>query len=83
VNVDIEILRRFLAWCVVFNWVSLALWWLILKTAGDWVYGVHSRWAVEIPRQSFDTIHYAGMALYKMVIFVFALVPYLVLRLCF
>jgi hypothetical protein len=79
---DIETLRSFLAWCTLFNWILLLIWWLFIAVAGDWVYAIHTKW-FEIPRDSFETVHYAGMAFFKIAVFVFNLVPYLVLRLVF
>lgn len=79
---DIETLRSFLAWCTLFNWILLLIWWLFIAVAGDWVYAVHTKW-FRLSRDSFDTVHYAGMAFFKMAVFVFNLVPYLVLRLFF
>jgi hypothetical protein len=79
---DLETLRSFLAWCTLFNWILLLIWWLFIAVAGSWVYAIHSKW-FEISRESFETVHYAGLAFFKMVVFVFNLVPYLVLRLFF
>jgi hypothetical protein len=79
---DIEALRRFLAWCTLFNWILLLIWWLFVAVAGDWVYAIHSKW-FKISREAFETTHYAGMAFFKVAVFVFNLVPYLVLRFFF
>jgi hypothetical protein len=64
------------------NYVFLLLWWGIFSFAHDWVRRVHGRW-FHLPEGSFDTINYCSMALYKILIFMFNLVPYLVLRLFF
>ena len=75
----IEIIRSTLAWCTVINWVLL-LWWLLFFTmAHDWMYRLHSKW-FNLSVEKFDTIHYAGMAVFKMGIMLFNLVPYLALR---
>ena len=74
-----EIIQHALGWCAVLN-IGLLLYWLVLlKFAHEWVYRFHSRW-FELSRQTFDAIHYAGMAFYKICIFLFNLTPYLVLR---
>ena len=79
---DVEVVRSILAWCTVLNWVVLLLWGGFLTVAGDWVYGLHTKW-FKISREVFDAMHYGGMGLFKLLILVFNLVPYLVLRLFF
>ena len=53
-----------------------------LVVADDWVERLHGKW-FRLPEGSFDAINYGAMALFKTLIFVFNLVPYLVLRLFF
>ncbi len=75
----LELLRDMLGWCSVINIGLLLYWWLIITFAHDWVYRFHGRW-FKIPVETFDAIHYGGMAFFKLTIFVFNLVPYLALR---
>ena len=77
---EIELVRKFLAWCTVINWGLLFVWWVFFAVAGDWIYVMHGKWFKTLSRESFDAIHYSAMALFKILIFVFNLVPYLVLR---
>jgi len=75
----IQVLREFLLWCLVIN-MGLLLWWFLFMTlAHDWVYRMHTKW-FKLSMETFDTIHYAGMAFFKIAIFVLNLVPYLALR---
>lgn len=75
----IEIIRDALLWCIVIN-MGLLLWWLLFfVTAHDWMYRLHSKWFA-ISTEKFDSIHYAGMAFFKISIFLFNLVPYFALR---
>ena len=75
----IEIVRDTLFWCSIIN-LGLLLWWVfIFIAAHDWVYRIHSRWFT-ISTEKFDSIHYAGMAFFKICIFFFNLVPYFALR---
>ena len=75
-----ETLMAVLGWCAVIN-AGLLLWWLLFFIfAHDWMLRMHGRW-FEIGRARFDAIHYAGMAMFKIAIIVFNLVPYLALRL--
>jgi len=75
----VELLRSALAWSALLNMGILLWWFLFITLAHDWVYRVHSRF-LNIPVEQFDTIHYAGMAFYKVFIFTFFIVPYLALR---
>ncbi len=75
----IEIIRSALAWCIVINW-GLMLWWFLFFTfAHDLMYRIHSKW-FNISVEKFDAIHYAGIAFFKILVFMFNLVPYLALR---
>jgi hypothetical protein len=75
----LEILRDVLGWCTLIN-IALMLWWvLVILFARDFVYRMHYKW-FKLSDESFDRIHYSGMAFYKILIFVFNLVPYLALR---
>ncbi len=75
----LETIRDMLAWCTFINWIFL-LWWLVFFiVAHDWMYRIHSKW-FHISVDKFDTIHYSGMAFFKIAILLFNLVPYLALR---
>ncbi len=74
-----ELLREVLGWCSLINMGAL-LWWLVFfMLAHDWTYRFHSRWFALTPER-FDAIHYQGMALYKIGIFLFNIVPWLALH---
>lgn len=75
----IELVRTLLAWCTVINFGILLLWFVIFALAHDWMYRLHGKW-FSISLNNFDAIHYAGMAIFKIGIILFNLVPYLVLR---
>ena len=76
---ELEMIRAFFAWCSVIN-MGLLLWWaLFLLLAHDWTYRLHSKW-FKISVEQFDTIHYAGIAIFKLGVFMFNLVPYFALR---
>ena len=75
----LEIVRSTLAWCTVINWGLLLLWLLFFIYGRDWMHRLHGRW-FKLSYETFDAIHYAGMALFKTAIIVFNLVPYLALR---
>lgn len=75
----LELVRNILGWCAVIN-LGLLIWWLLfVLLAHGWTYRLHSKW-FQLTRERFDAIHYAGMAMFKMLIFFFNLVPYFALR---
>ena len=76
---SLETIRAALGWCTLLNWAILLLWLLFFKLGRDWVYRIHSKW-FRLPSEHFDTIHYGGMAFFKMGIILFNLTPYLALR---
>ena len=75
----LEIVRSTLAWCSVIDIVLLFWWFGVFVFAKDFVYRMHTRW-FPMPQEKFNQIHYAGMMLFKIAIFVFHLGPYLALR---
>ncbi len=75
----LETIRNVLAWCLVMN-LGLLLWWLLFFTlAHDWTYRYHSKW-FNLSVDKFDAIHYGGIALFKIGVLLFNLVPYLALH---
>ncbi len=75
----VELVRDFLAWCLVVNIVALLAWWLLFMAMGDWICKWHGRW-FGLPEERVRTMHYGGMLLFKGLIFLFNLAPYLALR---
>lgn len=75
----LELVRNMLGWCAVINLGLLVWWFLFVVLAHDWTYQVHTKW-FQLTRERFDAMHYAGMAMFKMLIFFFNLVPYFALR---
>ena len=74
----VDIFRAVLGWCCIIN-IGLLLWWfLFLVFAHGWVHQIHGKW-FKLSLETFDTIHYAGMAFFKICIFLFNIVPYLAL----
>tara|TARA_B100001964_G_C14111379_1_gene543989 strand:+ start:97 stop:351 length:255 start_codon:yes stop_codon:yes gene_type:complete len=79
-EITIENLRTLLGWCSVINMGMLAVWSLAFVFARGFVFRMHTRW-FNISEERFDEIHYTMMGYYKLAVFLFNLVPYLVLRL--
>lgn len=76
---DLSSLSSFLLWCLAINYAILLWWFGAFVFARGWMYRVHGRW-FRISEERFDSIHYAGMAAYKIGIFLFNLAPYIALR---
>jgi hypothetical protein len=70
------ILKPFFMWCTIINGALLVLSFLICAYAGEWVYRMHSRY-FSISREAFNVAIYSFIGLFKMVILVFNLVPYI------
>lgn len=71
-------LKQFLLWCTLINYGILLVWFGAFAGAHDVLYRLHSRW-FKISVDSFDKIHYAGMAVYKIGVMLLNLVPLMVL----
>jgi len=78
----IELLRKFFAWSSVINLSFLMIWFLGYLAARDLMHKMHGKW-FRLKPETFDAMHYAGMGLFKGVIVIFNVVPYLVLRIWF
>lgn len=76
----LDVIAGILIRCFLGGMVLLMVWFAGFAFAGDWIYQVHSRW-FQIPRQSFDAIHYAGMAVTKIAIIVLFLLPWIAIKL--
>jgi len=74
----IETLTAFFMWCTIINFVLMCLTFLICLFAADWAYGIHSKW-FPMPRETFNSILYAFLGLYKLLFFIFNLIPYVAL----
>ncbi len=72
-------LLHLLGWCSLIYIIVLLFWLLILKIGRNWIYKLHSKW-FEISAEKLNVIHYTLMGFFKIILIVFFLVPYLVLR---
>lgn len=77
---DLDFWCRFLLYTLVLNYSILMLWFLLIVFARDWVKRLHGQW-FQLSDPTFDAIHYSGMAIYKIGIFLFNLVPLIALYL--
>lgn len=77
---SVKEIHDFLLYSLIINYVIVLIWFGAFSLAHDKLYRLHSRW-FNLSIQSFDTIHYAGLATYKIGIILLNLVP--LIALCF
>jgi hypothetical protein len=73
-------IKNVLLWCVGLNYLLLFIWSGVFVFAHDWMFRMHSRW-FKLSVETFDAIHYAGLAVYKIGIILLNLVPLVALYL--
>lgn len=78
---DIKSIRAALLWSALINYGVLMVWFLVFIVAHDWMYLLHGRW-FRLSIEQFDMVHYTGMAIYKIGILLFNLVPWITLYMC-
>ncbi|MBX3300561.1 MAG: hypothetical protein KF736_14005 [Acidobacteria bacterium] len=76
---NIDELRRTLAWSTVINYVILIVWFTAFTLAHGTMLEIHSRW-FRLSADHFDALNYLLIGFYKTLVLVFNLVPYLALR---
>jgi hypothetical protein len=76
---SIDVVRNAFLWCTVINYVLLVVWFLLYVLPHEWLYRLCVRW-FRLTAEQFDAVNFAGIALYKLGILLFNLVPYVALR---
>lgn len=71
-------LVRFLLWSMAVNYAILIIWFLAFVFARSWMRKLHGRW-FRLSDDTFDAIHYGGMAIYKIGVLLFNVAPLLAL----
>jgi hypothetical protein len=67
-------LTRILVYGAVINYTILIVWFLAFVMAHKWLYQMHVKW-FRLSPATFDAMHYGGMAVYKLGIVLFTVVP--------
>ena len=75
----VALISKFLLWCLLLGFALLLLWFLLFLLGGDFAYGIHGD-MFDLTKHEFDVMNYHGMALLKMTIFVFFLIPWIATR---
>jgi hypothetical protein len=79
---SVKEIHDLLLYSLIINYLILLIWFGFFAIAHDWIYRLHTRW-FNLSMQSFDTIHYSGMAVYKIGILLLNLTPLIVLCLIY
>jgi hypothetical protein len=77
---SIEVLRALLGWCTLINFAVLLVWFLAFLTCSKQILALHRHW-VDIDESTMKMVNYGLMGLFKLLILMFNLGPYLALRL--
>ena len=75
---DIAALKAFFMWCTIINFALLIFSSIMCTFVADWVYQIHGKW-FSISRETFNVAIYSFIGLYKILIIVFNLVPWIAL----
>lgn len=75
----LENLSALLGWSCLLNYLVLLIWFAFFSIGHDWIYRLHSRF-FNLRLESFDAVHYGLMGIYKLGIFLFNLMPWLILQ---
>ena len=75
---DVQTLTQFFMWCTIINVGLLTLSAVICVCASDWVYGIHSKW-FSVSREAFNMAFYGFIGIYKILVLVFNVIPYVAL----
>jgi hypothetical protein len=74
----IQMLQAFFMWCSIINFGLLFICFVIITQAREWAYKMHSRW-FNISKESFDLALYCFLGFYKLLVFVFCIIPWIAL----
>lgn len=74
----IQMITRFFMWCSILNVALLLISFVIVAFAGVFVYRLHSTW-FPLSRETFYVICYSLIGFYKIMIFIFSVIPWIAL----
>jgi Family of unknown function (DUF6868) len=80
--VNPDIIKELLLYSLAFNYAILIIWFGVFSLAHDWMYRLHCQW-FRLSAETFDTLHYVSMALYKIGIIILNIAPLVALWLVF
>jgi len=74
----LEQIRQLLGWCSLINMGLMLISYFIVSAARTWVYSIHSKF-LPITESQFNSAIYSLYGLYKILIFMFNIVPWIAL----
>jgi hypothetical protein len=77
---NVEVAQSFFMWCAIINYSILILWCILFVFAHAWMERLNDA-VLRRKIEHFDTIQYSGIALYKIGIILFNIVPWIALTL--
>jgi len=72
-------IANFFLWCAIVNYTILIVWFVAMVAARDTIYKLHSRW-FKLTEERFDGFMYLGMAIYKILVLVLNVAPFIALK---
>jgi hypothetical protein len=75
---DMQTMTKFFMWCTIINVSLLVLSTVLWLCAADLIYKLHGRW-FPMPRETFNVVFYSFMGMYKILVYVFNIVPWVAL----
>ncbi len=75
---ELNHLTSFFMWCTIINGALLFLWTAFITFTPNLVYRTQKKW-FPMPEETFKTIMYGFLGLFKIFFLIFNLVPYIVL----
>ena len=75
---DMKQLTEFFMWCSILNIVLFTFAFVVCSVGRTWIYKIHRKF-FPLKDETFDIIFYTLFMFYKTIIFVFFIMPYVVL----
>lgn len=75
-----QMLQTFFMWCSIINIGLLIVMFFICVAGKNWIYKTHSRW-FNLSRENFDLVLYCFIGFYKLLVWVFCIIPWIALSL--
>ena len=66
-------------WCAVIDYAMLVLWFLIFILPHGWLYRLSGK-PFHLTQEQFDAVNLGGIVVFKMLVIIFNIVPYIALR---
>ena len=75
---SVDTIKDVLLWCAIVNYGLVLAWFLPIAFARERLYGLWGRW-FRLAAEQFDALSFSCMAIYKVGILLFNVVPYIAL----